>query len=721
MFARIYPAARAANLLRLVRLTLAFATCLSVMTVQAESDHQERSDRHPGSTRPVEEVVVTATRELKPLDELAASVGVLNEEELRLISPSHPAEALNRIAGVHINNLGGEGHMAAIRQPITTAGVYLFLEDGLPARPSGFFNHNGLYEINIPQSSRLEVTKGPASALYGSDAIGGVINVITKSAPIGQAFEINLESGSDGWRRGLLSVGGGNARRAGRLDVNVTKSDGFREAADYERNAYSGRLDAEIGERLTMKLIGAYSTIDQSGASGLEHVDYVQRPERNEFHDDIGYRRVDALRLSAEFNFELSDTQLLSATPFFRDNQMTMMPSWMVTYDPNLREYDFRSYGTLLKYRHRLFDDAVEVIAGVDLDITPSTYMEEAITVGQVDGIYNDYQRTGLLNYHFEADQRSVSYYLQAELSLNDRWLVSAGVRHDRFTVDYKNQILQERFDFAHRRPSSTRVDYGSTSPKFGVVYRYGENHHAYANYRYAFRAPTVGSLFRPGSSRNTTDLEPVTSTSAELGFRGAFGKRVHYELALYDMNTEDDIVSIINDAARETVNAGKTRHRGIELGLEVALTAELQLGASLTFTDQSYRDFSYVFFSRSCFCNEQINFAGNDVSRAPQSLGNFRLAYSPKWLPRFRAELEWESLGEYFTDQTNTQLYAGHDLYNLRLSYTVRSSLTVYLRGANLSDERFSTYTSNQVNDADVSYRPGMPRSWFFGFRWAF
>jgi outer membrane cobalamin receptor len=69
--------------------------------------------------------------------------------------------------------------MTAIRQPITTGGVYLFLEDGLPTRPTGFFNHNGLYEIDIPNSGRVEVTKGPGSALYGSDAIGGIFKMFT--------------------------------------------------------------------------------------------------------------------------------------------------------------------------------------------------------------------------------------------------------------------------------------------------------------------------------------------------------------------------------------------------------------------------------------------------------------------------------------------------------------------------------------------------------------
>ena len=90
------------------------------------------------SPESIQEIVVTTTREVRNLNEMTESIGVLSEDDLRNISPSHPAEALNRIAGVHINNLGGEGHMASIRQPITTAGVYLFWRMVCPQDPRDF-------------------------------------------------------------------------------------------------------------------------------------------------------------------------------------------------------------------------------------------------------------------------------------------------------------------------------------------------------------------------------------------------------------------------------------------------------------------------------------------------------------------------------------------------------------------------------------------------------
>ena len=85
---------------------------------------------------------------------------------------------------MYVDVTNGEGHMTAIRQPLSTQPLYLYLEDGIPTRSTGFFNHNAMYEVNVPQSGGIEVFKGPGTALYGSDAVGGVINVLTRPAPL---------------------------------------------------------------------------------------------------------------------------------------------------------------------------------------------------------------------------------------------------------------------------------------------------------------------------------------------------------------------------------------------------------------------------------------------------------------------------------------------------------------------------------------------------------
>src|SRR5205085_10393336 len=102
----------------------------------------------------------------------------------------------------------------------STKPTYLYLEDGIPTRATGFFNHNALYEVNIPQSGGVEVLKGPGTALYGSDAIGGVVNVLTRPAPPSPSVEISTDAGGYGYGRALLTGGFTRGRDGVRVDAN---------------------------------------------------------------------------------------------------------------------------------------------------------------------------------------------------------------------------------------------------------------------------------------------------------------------------------------------------------------------------------------------------------------------------------------------------------------------------------------------------------------------
>ncbi|EWH08778.1 Outer membrane receptor for ferrienterochelin and colicins [Catenovulum agarivorans DS-2] len=667
-------------------------------------------------------IVVTGTREAQSKQDVAESISLLSQQALENIGASHPAEALNRLAGVHINNLGGEGHMTSIRQPITTSAVYLFLEDGLPIRPTGFFNHNALYEINMPQAGRLEVVKGPGSALYGSDAIGGVINVLTAPAPQQTLLKANVELGENDWQRLLVSYGNKiNTQHAGKLDINLTDNQGYRDAADYSRYSVTARLDSNLSDNLSAKTLLTASDIQQSGTSNLTESQYKAGSTFNAYHGDIGYREVSALRFSSDISWYVNEQTLVSAVPYYRSNSMQMMPSWMITYDPNIRDYQFKSYGLMLKYRQHINQGTV--IVGLDTDVTPSDYVEEQISLTKQDDIYTDYSRTGQLNYDFSATQTSLSPYIHTEWDLTDNWRLTVGVRYDSFDVDYTDNLAGQVEDTSHLRPQSQTKSYQHTSPKFSLLYRVAADHTAYFNYRNAFVAPSVGSLFRPGSSKGSENLQPTEADSFEIGLRGQLAADWLYELAVYDLQKSNDIVSVINGSDRIVTNAGESRHLGFEAAIQGKLTDEWSLSTSIAITNQYYQDFAYLFqcFSPACggFKKENRNYAGFKVGKAPAEMANLTLKYQPTWLQGFSSEVEVEHLGEYFTDETNTQTYAGHTLVNWRNHYQINANWQVYLRIINLTDKLYSVYTSNQVGNPNLGYRPGTPRSIYVGATW--
>lgn len=512
----------------------------------------------------IESVSVTGTREHKDKDALAESVHLLNEEIIQQISASHSSELINQTAGAHINNLGGEGHMTAIRQPITTRGVYLFLEDSVPIRPSGFFNHNALYEVNIPQSRQVEVIKGPGTALYGSEAIGGMINVLSRKPPEAFKNRLNAEIGSFGWQRLLISTGNSTHQQGVNFSVNLTQSDGYRDASDYDRQSTSFRWDSHF-DQVRTKTLFTYTGVNQSGISPLSKDDYLNNPEKNTFHGDTGFREVSAFRLSTEIDISLTDNQALSVIPFYRHNTMTMSPSWMVTYDPNERDIKFQSYGLLTKYRWDI-TPTMQWLMGVDVDYTPSTFEEMAVNHTKIDDIYTGFTPIST-SYDYDAEQQAISPYFRLESEWIENLILSFGLRYDYFAIDYKDNhtgddsvfIDQLQRPVTHYRPEDQSLTFTQFSPKFGIVYQYTNLHNLYMNYRHAFSTPSVTTLFRSGTTKNSDELKPIKADSYEIGFRGELAAWLDYELALYHMEITDDIVTITNDTGRNKVNAGET------------------------------------------------------------------------------------------------------------------------------------------------------------------
>lgn len=678
------------------------------------------------TTTEIEVMVVTSSRQAQALVNLAESVAVLDEDTIKNVSPGHPAELLNRVSGVHVNDIGGEGHMTAIRQPITTGGVYLFLEDGLPTRPTGFFNHNGLYEIDIPNAGRVEVTKGPSSALYGSDAIGGIFNILTPEPAPQFGGKVQAELGSDGWQRGLLSVSGPvTDKHSAFWQLNSTQSDGAREQSDYQRVSSNLRLDSELGDHTRLKTLLSFGKVEQSGTSGLSVADFTHNPEHNYYHGEMGARDVQALRLSAELRHQLSDNSELMLMPFFRDNRSDLMPSWMLSYDPVRQQTRFKSYGLLAQYSQQL-SDQFNWTTGLDIDYTPANFTEQQITVSRAGDIYTDYALTGRTNYHYDADQTVLSPYAQLQWFATEQLIISLGARFDYFSVDYTDLLPQDVPEQIGRnswfRPDSQKISYRQLSPKAGIVWKFAANQQLYANRRHAFRAPSVGQVFRPGSSSDTTELAPVTAVNHELGWRGQFAspliKRLQLDASIYDLAIRDDVVTYIDGNTRKVTNAGETSHRGIELMLQLTLNEQWQWQLSGSYSQQTYEDFQYLY---SCFppacvppVSETRNFAGFDVGKAPKQLWQSSLSYQPAQLADLWLELGWQKVGRYFTDETNTNIYPGHDLWHLRARYQLTDNIALAARLMNISDKTYSTYTSNQVGSSAIDYRPGMPRSVF-------
>ena len=124
----------------------------------------------------------------------------INSEEINFISPDNPSNVLNRMPRVFISQGSGQ-HLTSIRSPVLSggagAGSFLYLEDGIPLKISGFSNVNGLMESTIEISERTEVIRGPGSVLYGSNAVHGLVNVITEKENADYNNKLNIRAGKN--------------------------------------------------------------------------------------------------------------------------------------------------------------------------------------------------------------------------------------------------------------------------------------------------------------------------------------------------------------------------------------------------------------------------------------------------------------------------------------------------------------------------------------------
>lgn len=674
---------------------------------------------------------VTATRERAPLAETPVSIGALTPETLRETAPLHPGQVLGQIPGVAVAVTNGEGHTTAIRQPFTTSPVYLFLEDGIPVRATGFFNHNALYEVNLPLAGGIEVVRGPGTALHGSDAIGGIVNVLSRAPVSAPSLRLNAEAGSFGtWR--LLGSGGGavNDRGALQLDVNVTHTDGWRDRTAYDRWSGNLRLDQRLGRDGTLKTIVGTTRIDQqTGAnSALPFADYQAHPTRNNF--GIAWRQVSATRVSAEYE-QPFDHGVLSVLPYFRDNTMELNGTFNLSSDPRIETSHHVSYGLLAKVRKNLPFLRARVIGGVDLDYSPGSRREDNLLVTRsgtgASTAYTGYTR-GTRIYDYRVTFRSVSPYVHAELSPVARLRLTAGLRSDhlRYAMDNRlpagtvsaSVLGANRF---YGQLASDDATFARLSPKLGATWALGRHAHAYASWNFGFRAPSEGQLYRAGNdttaanalnrARLATGLKPIRADQVELGLRGEAGP-VSYTLVAYDLAKKDDLVSQRDLATNvsTSVNAGRTEHRGLEIGLGARLSDGLRLETAFSAARHRYVD----------WVTATANVSGRNIESAPRILANTRLT----WRPRSGSllQLEWVRIGDYWLEAGNSTAfgkYPGHDLLNLRAHHAFTRRLGVFARLMNAADKRYAESAS--VSSNTPVFSPGLPRAFHGGidFTW--
>ena len=197
------------------------------------------------SAQKIDNIYVTATRLATDVNSLPLATAIVSDGELKTISHTHINEALSRVSGAWISRGNGQEHLTSLRSPVFTGGggcgSFLMAEDGLSLRAAGFCNINQLFDVNSEQAGRIEILKGPAPAIYGSNAMHGVINVITQAPPESNEFSGSLELGPNNYSRLKYSQGHRSGEHGLRINLQGSHDGGYKNDSGYDQQKLVAR------------------------------------------------------------------------------------------------------------------------------------------------------------------------------------------------------------------------------------------------------------------------------------------------------------------------------------------------------------------------------------------------------------------------------------------------------------------------------------------------
>ena len=649
----------------------------------------------------ISETIVTATRAPQLTKNLTGNSAVLDEIVLTRTGHHHIQESLNQLPGVSLHRNNGQEYLPAIRSPVLTGagacGGFLIMENNIPLRPAGFCNVNELFESHTEQAQRVEVLRGPGTALFGSNAIHGVINILSP-ASIEEGGQFRLEVGPHDFGRLKLALGNGKTGGA----LTLTHSNGYRDDASIDQQKLSLRHQSEfdgiaVTSGLTVVNLQQETAGFVVGENGERSAYNSRRLSRQNLNPEA-YRNVQSLRVWSELSFENGVT----VTPYARYNGMAFLQHFLPG-DP-LEENVHTSVGLQTNWPLQL-TEGLKLIAGFDLEYASgwlkqtqdhptqgSPFLQETIPVGK--------------HYDYQVDMFSVSPYTHFEWTTNERWLVTVGLRFDHMQYDYDNRILAGRTrddgtpcgfgGCRYSRPADSNDSFANWSPKLGVRYLINNSHSWFANIGRGFRVPQATELYRLQREQQVADLDSESITSIELGLRGS-GEVLRYEVTAYQLRKEN---VISRDSDFFNVDNGRTSHKGVELSLQYEFSDQWDIAVAASFARHRYD-------SELVSGGEDVK--GKDIDTAPRHFGSATLGWNLNEATRM--ELQWLHMGKYYTSPENENSYPGHNIFHLRAFKELPKGWSVSARLLNIADQQYAEradYTSFTGN----RYMPGEPRS---------
>ncbi|WGF90362.1 TonB-dependent receptor plug domain-containing protein [Marinivivus vitaminiproducens] len=577
---------------------------------------------------------VTANLVDTPARAVGSALTVVDAEQLAVRQTRLVSDVLREVPGVAVNRTGSVGQLTQLRIRGAEGNQTLVLIDGVKANDPSAGSEFDFAHLQAADIERIEVLRGPQSALYGSDALGGVVNIVTKRGEGPATVRLRAEGGTFDTTNTAASLSGGNERYDFRVTGESLRTDGISTADErlgndeqdgYRNNTGSAKLAVRPHDGVELSLVGRFTRYEADGDDFLGGIGAVDADQETR-----GRERL--LRAQGRFDLlEGSWQHILGAS--YNDTDRDLKSDGVVStrYEGRTRQLDYQT--------NVLFDTSR--LAEADHTLTFAFQRE-----------WTDAESSSAFA-AFDRDIDTNAFVGQYQIDLADALALSASVRHER--NDAFDDTTTYRLTAAYRIEGSgtkLRTSYGTgvKNPSLFELYGFTETY------------------------QGNPDLDPEEGWGWDVGVdQELWGDRVVVDATYFEQRIED----LITGAGETSVNLpGTSKIRGAEFGLSIEPIDDVVLRAAYTYTH-----------------GEDAN--GDELVRRPKHIASFNANY--RFLDdRANVNLGIVYNGRQddlaFDENFNASTVSldSYTLVNLAASYRLSEHAELFGRIENLFDESY-------------------------------
>ncbi len=633
------------------------------------------------------DITVESTRIEKSQYKVPAAIGTVNQDDIQLGRQQLGLdEALVKIPGIFSLNRYNTAQDLRIsirgfgaRAPFGIRGIKVFA-DGIPSTLADG-STSSILDIDIGSAERVEVLRGPVSSLYGS-ASGGAINVYTEDGPEIPFIEGRLSLGEFSFNKEQIKAGG----QAGKLNYLVnfshTEQDGFRQHNESERYLLNSKFRYDITPSSSLTVIAsaidAPTNNDPGGVkASTAAADPTAARQRNV--DFNAGEEFDQQKLGLVYKHTFGENHALRLRNYYIwRNFSGRLPfsGGIAEGNGGQIQYDrfFFGGGADYTYSGNVFGHGNRLIVGFDIDAQNDDRQR----------FENNSGVRGALTLDQDEEVTSFGVFLQDEFQLTESLELTAGVRYDNVEFD-----VNDRFFANAGGDESGSTSFEEWNPRVALLWSANDALNFYASFSTSFETPGTTDFANPNGGGLNPDLKPQTAKNYEIGFKGLVGSSVSYDLAIFHIDVEDELIAfeLPSQPNRKFFeNAGSSTHDGLEASLSVQPSFFPGLTISMAYT---YSDFEFDTFRT----RDGDVFDGNTIPGIPEHQFHGEVAYyHPGGLYTI---FEMQYVGRMFANNSNSVEVDPYQVGNIRVGYLAEFGdweITPFLGINNLFDEQYSS-----------------------------